>query len=129
MNAFKLKDLNVQNVLLVVGVLVLAYALLQYTNRKGSEGLNYGLNNSQAGANENPEVLGGLSNMAGEAGPGAGPGADAPSGLMSNELMPAGDANKEGLQSNFLSYGDMIGINTVNSSLRASIKRKSAPSS
>lgn len=114
-----MKDLNVQNVLLVCGVLVLAYALMQYTNRKGSEGLNYGLNNSPSGASENQPILGGLEGDAAVVGEGnASAGAGGDSGLMSNELMPAGDVQSQGLQSNFLSYGDMIGINTVNSSLR-----------
>ena len=120
MNSFKMKDLNVQHVLLVLGVVVLGYALLQYTNRKGSEGMNYALNNSANLGNvgEEQQILGNGGAPADMNGNGGEVGSDGAMPLQSNDLMPNGTAAEQGLQGNFLSYGNMIGINTVNSSLR-----------
>lgn len=121
LKGLNMKNLSVQNLLLVGGAVVLVYALIQYTSRKSSEGLNYALN-SDANLGK---VDGANQEMLSPSQP-SGQLSGQPSGeLNSNELLPAGNNNdpnapvmQQQLGQNFLNYGQDVGINTVNSSLR-----------
>tara|TARA_Y100000591_G_C21692040_1_gene623660 strand:- start:98 stop:622 length:525 start_codon:yes stop_codon:yes gene_type:complete len=131
MKSLNMKNLSLQHVLLVGGVLVLVYAIMQYTNKKGSEGyvnVNAPLqpapvNGGNNAAPPQPPAAMVAAQQAPPQGPqgvqGAAP--DAGQLLPKNADMRAPGWNVAAPQSggpNLLKAGQFQGIDTVGQSLR-----------
>ena len=133
-------NINLQHVLLVGGALVLVYALMQYTNKKGSEGY-VNVNTALQPASVDGSVQGQLSAQPGAQGQmGAQVLSQPPQvatavqgdGLLPNtvEGAPGWAANvPQSGGPNLLKAGQFNGIDTVSTSLRnANLQLRSEPS-